>query len=444
MGSRGAFAVPELIAKKRDGLGLSDEEIRGLVSRYATGDLPDEQMAALAMAIFFRGLDDRETATWTEAMLRSGEILDFRDIGRPVVDKHSTGGVGDKVSLVLAPIAAACGLTVPMVSGRGLGHTGGTLDKLEAIPGFSADLSPARFREVLRDVGCAIIGASAAIAPADKRLYALRDVTGTVASIPLIVGSIMSKKLAEGLDALVLDVKVGRAAFMTTREAAVDLADRMIAVGERMGVRTRAVLTRMEEPLGQMVGNINEVREAIECLEGHGDPTLTELCLSQAAAMIALGHGIADTEARRRAEEALTSGAALERFARMVTAQGGDLSDLPTPTSEVVLRAGGDGYVSDIDGLGIALALVRLGAGRQRSSDTIDPLVGLRVDAPVGTSVCPGAPLATVFLGATPAPQHELDLLRSAFTLTDEAAASRPLIPLMPLILEWRSVSSRG
>ncbi len=428
-----SFPVPEIIAKKRDGHRLSDDDIRGLVSRYAAGALPEEQMAALAMAIYFRGLDDGETATWTEAMLRSGEILDFRDIGRPVVDKHSTGGVGDKVSLVLAPIAAACGLTVPMVSGRGLGHTGGTLDKLEAIPGFSADLSPTRFREVLRDVGCAIIGASATIAPADKRLYALRDVTGTVASIPLIVGSIMSKKLAEGLDALVLDVKVGRAAFMTTHAAAVDLADRMIAVGERMGVRTRAVLTRMEEPLGCMIGNVNEVREAIDCLENQGDPTLTELCISQAAAMIAMGHGIADAEARRRAEDTLTSGAALERFERMVTAQGGDLKNLPEPTGEVVLRAGVDGYVSEIDGLAIAVALVRLGAGRQRAGDTIDPLVGVRIDAAVGTSVCPGAPLATLMLGANPAPPHELDALRQAFTIADAAPETNPLI------LEWRT-----
>ncbi|HRE89405.1 MAG TPA: thymidine phosphorylase, partial [Myxococcota bacterium] len=303
--SIGPLPVPELIARKRDGFALSSSEIGALIARYAAGDLPEEQMSALAMAILFRGLSDEETAAWTEAMLRSGEILDFRDIGRPVVDKHSTGGVGDKVSLILAPLAAACGLTVPMVSGRGLGHTGGTLDKLEAIPGFSCELSPERFREVLRDVGCAIIGASPQIAPADKRLYALRDVTATVPSTPLIVGSIMSKKLAEGLDALVLDVKVGHAAFMTTIEAARELADRMIAVGERMGVRTRAVLTRMEEPLGVMIGNNNEVREAIACLTGRGDAALTELTLQQAKAMVALGLGVSEPEARARVEAAL-------------------------------------------------------------------------------------------------------------------------------------------
>jgi pyrimidine-nucleoside phosphorylase len=426
------LTVPELIGLKRDGHRLSDEAIAYLIDRYGRGELPDEQMSALAMAVYFRGLDDAETAAWTEAMLSSGEMLDFRDIGRPVVDKHSTGGVGDKVSLVLAPIAAACGLTVPMVSGRGLGHTGGTIDKLEAIPNFSADLSPGRFREVLRDVGAAIIGATKNIAPADKRLYALRDVTGTVPSIPLIVASIMSKKLAEGLDALVLDVKVGRAAFMPTLEAARELADRMIAVGLRMGVRTRAVLTRMEEPLGRMIGNACEVRESIDCLEGHGPAALTELCLAQAAEMVALGKGLDANSARGEVEHAWRSGAAREVFAKMVKAQGGDLEALPEARAEVVLRAGADGYVGAIDGLAIAQALVRLGAGRKVASDTIDPRIGLRIDAEVGQSVCPGAPLATLFLGDRDAPEHELGTLRGAFTLSDDPVAATPLI------LEWR------
>lgn len=430
--SIGPLPVPELIAKKRDGFALSTAEIAALIARYATGELPEEQMSALAMAIFFRGLSDEETAAWTEAMLRSGEILDFRDIGRPVVDKHSTGGVGDKVSLVLAPIAAACGLTVPMVSGRGLGHTGGTLDKLEAIPGFSCDLSPERFREVLKDVGCAIIGASPQIAPADKRLYALRDVTATVPSTPLIVGSIMSKKLAEGLDALILDVKVGKAAFMTTIEAARELADRMIAVGERMGVRTRAVLTRMEEPLGVMIGNNNEVREAMSCLSGRGDSALTALSLEQAAAMVALGLGVTDDEARAMTTRALESGAALERFERMVAAQGGDLAALPEPLGEVTLTADREGFVGDIDGLAIAKALVRLGAGRQRAGDAIDPLVGVRIESRVGETVAVGTPLMTVFQGARELPAHELVALSAAVSIRDEAPPSRPLV------LEWR------
>lgn len=427
--------VPELIAKKRDGHALTTAEIAALIARYATGELPEEQMSALAMAIFFRGLSDEETAAWTEAMLRSGEILDFREFGRPVVDKHSTGGVGDKVSLILAPIAAACGLTVPMVSGRGLGHTGGTLDKLEAIPGFSTDLTPAKFREVLREVGCAIIGASPQIAPADKRLYALRDVTGTVPSTPLIVGSIMSKKLAEGLDALVLDVKVGSAAFMTTIEAARELADRMIAVGERMGVRTRAILTRMEEPLGVMIGNNNEVREALACLSGRGDPALTALSLDQASAMVALGLGVSDDEARARVGRAFESGAALDRFERMVAAQGGDLTSLPEPLGEVSLRADRDGFVREIDGLAIAKTLVRLGAGRQRAGDTIDPLVGVRIDALVGQPVRAGTPIMTVFKGSRDLPEHELGVLSSAVSIGDEALAERPLG------LEWRGPS---
>ncbi len=424
--------VPELIAMKRDGHRLSNEAISFLIGRYGRGELPDEQMSALAMAIYFRGLDDEETATWTESMLRSGETLDFRDIGRPVVDKHSTGGVGDKVSLVLAPLAAACGLTVPMVSGRGLGHTGGTIDKLEAVPGFSADLSPDTFRKVLADVGTAIIGATKNIAPADKRLYALRDVTGTVPSIPMIVASIMSKKLAEGLDALVLDVKVGRAAFMPTLEAARELADRMIAVGKRMGVQTRAVLTRMEEPLGRMVGNACEIEESIACLEGHGPEALTELCLEQAAAMVELGKGISKIEARAEVDRALTSGHARDVFERMVHAQGGKLTALPKPKSEITLRAGGDGYVSAIDGLAIAQALVRLGAGRQKASDSIDPRIGLRLDAPIGHSVCPEAPLATLFLGDRAVPERELEALREAFRLTEDPPS------VSPLVLEWR------
>ncbi|TNF22943.1 MAG: thymidine phosphorylase, partial [Deltaproteobacteria bacterium] len=252
--------IVEIIAAKRDGGALSDAEIRHVIASYASGALPDEQMSALAMAIWFKGLDPRETGTWTDAMLRSGRVLDLSALPRRV-DKHSTGGVGDKVSLILAPAAAACGVTVPMVSGRGLGHTGGTIDKLEAIPGFSADLEVPRFEAVLKEHGCAIIGATRDIAPADKRLYALRDVTATVSSLPLIVSSIMSKKLAEGIEGLVLDVKVGAAAFMQTLDDARRLAEGMIAVGEHMGVKVAAFITRMDEPLGRMVGNACEVAE---------------------------------------------------------------------------------------------------------------------------------------------------------------------------------------
>jgi len=426
--ARGSLHVPSVIARKRDGLTLSDADIRELIGRYGRGELPDEQMSALAMAVYFKGLDDRETATWTEAMLRSGEVMDVRHLGRPVVDKHSTGGVGDKVSLVLAPIAAACGLTVPMVSGRGLGHTGGTIDKLEAIPGFSADLGAPDFERILGDVGCAIIGATKAIAPADKRLYALRDVTGTVASIPLIVASIMSKKLAEGLDALVLDVKVGRAAFMPTLIAARELARRMIAVGQAMGVRTSAILTRMEEPLGHMVGNACEIEESLACLEGQGPFELVELCIEQAAMMLALGHRIDLEEARADARQALDSGRAREIFERMIVAQGGRLQDLPKPRGETILRAPCDGWVAAIDGLRIAQTLVKMGAGRQVASDPIDPRVGVRIEAMRGDNVCPGAPLATVFHGERdPQPEH-LAALAAAFTLAETAPAQAPLI----------------
>ncbi len=411
--------VPSVIAKKRDGLSLDDAEIRAIIDRYGRGELPDEQMSALAMAVYFRGLDDRETATWTEAMLRSGTTMDVRKLGRPVVDKHSTGGVGDKVSLILAPIAAACGLTVPMVSGRGLGHTGGTIDKLEAIPGFSADLAPERFERVLSDVGCAIIGATRDIAPADKRLYALRDVTATVSSIPLIVASIMSKKLAEGLDALVLDVKVGRAAFMTTLADARELARRMIAVGEAMGVRTQAILTRMEEPLGAMIGNACEVVESVACLEGHGHAGLTHLVVEQAAMMVSLGHRVTLDEGRARARAALDSGRAREVFEQMVVAQGGRLVDLPQPTGETVLRADDDGYVAGIDGLAIAQTLVKMGAGRQVSSDVIDPRIGVRIEAERGANVCPGAPLATVFHGDRAPSAEHLAAIAKAFSLGD-------------------------
>ncbi|MFO0748931.1 MAG: thymidine phosphorylase [Myxococcota bacterium] len=423
---------PEVIARKRDGLALGDDDIRGIIAAYASGALAEEQMAALAMAIYFRGLDDRETATWTEAMLRSGRVLDFGHHGKPVVDKHSTGGVGDKVSLVLAPIAAAAGLLVPMVSGRGLGHTGGTIDKLESIPGFRADLDLAGFDKVLDQVGCAIIGATADIAPADKRLYALRDVTATVSSIPLIVSSIMSKKLAEGLSALFLDVKVGRAAFMPTVAAATELAQRMIAVGLRMGVRTRAMLTRMEEPLGAMVGSANEVREAVACLEGHGDRALTDLCLAQAAEM-ALGHGLALDDALVRARAELDSGRAREVFGKMVAAQGGDLDALPEPPGETVVRADRDGFVTGIDGLEVALALVGLGAGRKKAGDPIDPTVGVRVEAPRGASVCPSAPLVTVFhglgAGSGRAPDGlAIARLRAAWQLGDEPPDAAALV----------------
>jgi pyrimidine-nucleoside phosphorylase len=345
-----------------------------------------------------------------------------------VVDKHSTGGVGDKVSLILAPLAAACGLTVPMVSGRGLGHTGGTIDKLEAIPGFSADLDAAAFTRVLGDVGCAIIGATDKIAPADRRLYALRDVTGTVPSIPLIVASIMSKKLAEGLDGLVLDVKVGRAAFMTTLEDARELARRMIATGRAMGVRTAAMLTRMEEPLGLMVGNACEVEEAVDILEGRGPAELARLCLEQTALMVHLGLDIPLDDARLRVTTALDSGRGREVFGRMVHAQGGNLDALPQPREERVLRATRAGFVSDIDGYAIATTLVKMGAGRQKAGAPIDPRIGLRLVATRGDRVEVGDPLGLVLVGDRPVQDDHVEALAAAFAIADAPPAEVPSI----------------
>ncbi|PKN56332.1 MAG: thymidine phosphorylase [Deltaproteobacteria bacterium HGW-Deltaproteobacteria-14] len=420
--------IVEIIAAKRDGAPLSDAEIRHVVDSYARGALPEEQMAALAMAIWFKGLDARETGTWTDAMLRSGTVLDLSALPRRV-DKHSTGGVGDKVSLILAPAAAACGVTVPMVSGRGLGHTGGTIDKLEAIPGFSADLTVARFEAILGDVGCAIIGATADIAPADKRLYALRDVTATVSSLPLIVSSIMSKKLAEGIEGLVLDVKVGGAAFMRTLPDARALAAGMIAVGERMGVRVIAFITRMDEPLGRMVGNACEVAESVALLEGGGPPELRELIVTLTGAMVEIAHGVSAAEGRARVAASLDDGAARSRFGRMVAAQGGDLAALAPPAGETVVRAPRAGWVTAIDGMAVALTCSRLGAGRRVASDPIDPAVGVRVDAPRGTRVTADAPLCTIFHGdAGPPPPEAVASLAAAFSLGAEPEPTPPLV----------------
>lgn len=422
-------SIVELIIAKRDGHRLSEAEIRHIIHEYAHDRLPDYQMAALAMAIFLRGLDTQETRVWTEAMLRSGDVLDLSDLGGGRVDKHSTGGVGDKISLPLAPAAAACGVTVPMVSGRGLGHTGGTMDKLEAIPGYSCDQPVDRFREVLRQAGCSIIGQTADIAPADKRLYALRDVTGTVESIPLITASIMSKKLAEGIEGLVLDVKVGRGAFMKTLDQARELAESMVRIGEAMGKRVVAVLTRMEEPLGRMVGNACEVVESMDILRGEGPSDVRELVEVLGGAMVEIAHGVDTPEGRRRIAAALDDGAAMERWERMVRAQGGDLSKLPPPTGETVVRAPRAGWVTAIDGLEVGLTGVGLGAGRTRSDQAIDPVVGIRVDAPRGARVEVGQPLATILHGQSGAPAQELvDRLSRAFTVGDEEPAPVPIV----------------
>ena len=425
-------SIVELIARKRDGGTLADDEIRWIIGEFAADRLPAYQMSALAMAVFFKGLDDRETGVWTDAMLRSGLVLDLSALGPGRVDKHSTGGVGDKISLPLAPAAAAAGVIVPMVAGRGLGHTGGTIDKLEAIPGYDVALTTERFKAVLADVGCSIIGQTQEIAPADKRLYALRDVTGTVESIPLICASIMSKKLAEGIEGLVLDVKVGPGAFMKTIESARELAQRMVAVGRETGTRVVAFLTRMDEPLGRMVGNANEVLESMDTLDGHGPDDIVELVTVLGGAMVELALGVSFDEGCARVAATLADGTAKARWDRMVIAQGGDprREALPAPSGETPVMAESDGWVEAIDGREVGLVAMGLGAGRAKKEDVIDLAVGIRIDRKVGEKVTAGQPLATIQHGRRGAPDAaSIARLRAAFHLTaTDSVAKRPLI----------------
>jgi thymidine phosphorylase len=367
-----AYAAVDLIRAKRDGLALASGQIRWLVGAYLSGEVAEEQMSALLMAIYFRGLDEAELRTWTAAMVDSGERLDLSGVGRPTVDKHSTGGVGDKVSLILAPLVAACGAAVPQLSGRGLGHTGGTLDKLEAIPGWRATLPPAEMTAILGRLGCVICAAGPGLAPADRRLYALRDVTGTVESIPLIASSIMSKKIAEGTEALVLDVKVGSGAFMHELADARQLAQTMVTLGAEHGVRTSALLTRMDTPLGRAVGNAVEVEEAVATLAGQGPPDLVEVVLALAVEMLRLAGLAADPTA------ALADGSALARYRDMIAAQGGD-PDAPLPVARHTrtVPAPATGWLARLDARGVGNAAWRLGAGRARKEDPVSPSAGV-------------------------------------------------------------------
>lgn len=397
--------VVELIAAKRDGVTLAESEIRWLLAEFGRGVVADYQMAAFLMAVFFRGLDDAETVALTESMLHSGSVLDLSGVPGVKVDKHSTGGVGDKVSICLAPLVAACGVPVPMVSGRGLGHTGGTLDKLEAIFGFRTDLSVADFARIVREVGTCMIGQTKEIAPADKRIYALRDVTATVESIPLIVASILSKKLAEGIDGLVLDVKVGKGAFMKSEANARELAHKLVRVGTRAGKKVMAVLTRMDAPLGRAVGNANETREALEVLHGGGPADLVECTLVLGAEMLVLGGKARDaTEAAAKLREAIASGSAVRVMERMVAAQGGDASVVAHPAklavaSEVVeVKSTRTGFVTGIDALAIGLTGVAMGAGRTRADQKVDPAVGIELDRKPGEAVQAGDVVARLFV----------------------------------------------
>ena len=382
----------QLIRKKRDGGALDDAEIRFFIAGLTDGSIPDYQVSAMTMAVFFKGLDERELATWADAMTRSGDIIDLSTIARAKVDKHSTGGVGDKISIPLAPAVAACGVAVPMVSGRGLGHTGGTLDKLESIPGFRVDLPVDKFVELVAKLGVCLIGQTARIAPADKRLYALRDVTATVESLPLIASSIMSKKLAEGIDGLVIDCKVGKGAFMKTVDHARALCGLMKAIGERAGKRVTCVLTDMEAPIGRTIGNALEIRESIEVLRGGGPVDTREL-------VGVLGGVAKDAEGGRALiEKVLANGEALEVFRRVVEAQGGDprvcdspgaVLAKPKQRAEVALRPG---RIVAIDSEALGIAALLLGAGRRTKDDTIDPAAGLLVDAYLGEVIEHDAP----------------------------------------------------
>ncbi|OBJ79802.1 thymidine phosphorylase [Mycobacterium gordonae] len=418
-----AFDAPTVIRTKRDGGRLSDAAIDWVVAAYTDGTVAPEQMSALLMAIFLRGMDRDEIARWTAAMLASGPRMDFTDLGLRTVDKHSTGGVGDKITLPVVPVVAACGAAVPQAAGRGLGHAGGTLDKLESIPGFSANLSNQRLREQLCDVGAAIFAAGE-LAPADAKLYALRDITGTVESLPLIASSIMSKKLAEGAGALVLDVKVGSGAYLKPEARSRELAHTMVELGIAHGVPTRALLTDMQCPLGRAVGNSVEVQESLEVLAGGGPPDVVELTLRLAAEMLELA-GVDGVDPA----QTLRDGTAMDRFARLVAAQGGDLSKpLPIGGCSETVTAARDGTMGDIDAMAVGLAAWRLGAGRSRPGARVQHGAGIRIHRRPGESVSAGEALFTLYTETPERFGPALAELDGAFSVGDEAPASRPLI----------------
>jgi pyrimidine-nucleoside phosphorylase len=426
-----AFTAVELIEIKRDKGTLSSEAIDWLIGAYTEGTVTDYQMSAMAMAIFFNGLDPDELAAWTAAMLHSGEVLDCSDIPAPKVDKHSTGGVGDKISIPLAPLVAACGVAVPMMSGRGLGHTGGTLDKLETIPGFTTGLDPHRFREVLTEHGLVLAGQSETLVPADRKLYALRDATATVPSIPLISSSIMSKKLAEGLDGLLLDVKTGSGAFMQDLEKSRELARTMVGIGNRNGVKTVALITNMDQPLGREVGNANEMRESIDVLNGGGPEDVVELTMAFGEVMLELA-GLSG--GRQRLSEAISTGAALQKLVDVVAAQGGDPavihdpSLLPSAPNEGLIEADRDGFVTQCDALIVGTVATRLGAGRERKEDVVDPGVGITVLAKLGERVSKGQPLARVRFTEPARWEAQRETLAKAWVVGDVAPEVRPLV----------------
>ncbi len=432
----------DIIIKKRHGESLDEKEIRFFIEGYVKDEIPDYQVSALLMAIFFQGMSAQETAALTQAMLDSGERMDLSGIPGPFIDKHSTGGVGDKISLPLAPIVAACGVRVPMMSGRALGHTGGTLDKLESIPGYITDLEPAEFRKGLLEEGFAMTGQTAHIVPADKKLYALRDVTGTIESIPLITASILSKKVAEGAEGIVFDVKCGSGAFMKGYDDAKALAKSLVATGKKMGKKVVAVLTNMSQPLGYKVGNFLEIEEALDCLEGKGPKDVMELIYWLGAWMLVLGGKAKDvSEGKSLCEEAIESKAALNLFYRNVVRQGGNLEEMQKKRGSwrseysMEIRADKDGYIASIDALKIGLAGVYLGVGRNRTEDSVSPTAGFIFDKKSGYHVSKGERIATLF-------GKDSQSLEAAFPLALDAISIENTAPsISSLILEEITVS---
>jgi pyrimidine-nucleoside phosphorylase len=427
--------IVELIAAKRDGHSLSGDEIRRLIEDFVRGEVADYQLSAFLMASFLRGLSDDECVALTFAMLHSGKVLDLGGVPGVKVDKHSTGGVGDKVSICLAPLVAACGVPVPMVSGRGLGHTGGTLDKLEAIPGFRTDLSTEDFARIVADVGTCMIGQTKDIAPADKRIYALRDVTATVECIPLIVASILSKKLAEGIDGLVLDVKVGKGAFMKDEARARELASALVRVGTGAKKKVVAVLTRMDSPLGREIGNASETREALEVLHGKGPADLVDCTRVLAREMLLLGRVVTSAaEADAKLDRAIASGDAVRTMERMVVAQGGDAKVVANPSllalapQKVHVLADRAGFVTGIDALAVGLAGVAMGAGRTRADQAVDFGVGVTLAKKPGERAEKGEILATLHLREGQDKDALASRVSGAFTLGEEAPAVLPLV----------------
>ena len=425
----------DLIQRKRDGAELAPEEIEFLVDGYTSGEIPDYQMSAFLMAVFFSGMTDREVSRLTECMLRSGETADLSAIPGIKVDKHSTGGVGDKTSLVVAPVAAAAGVVVPMMSGRALGHTGGTLDKLESIPGFRTDLSSEEFQRQLAELGLCFIGQTDQFAPADRKLYALRDVTGTVESIPLIASSIMSKKLAEGVDALVLDVKVGSGAFMKKQVDARRLAQTMVGIARPMDKKVQALITDMSQPLGYAVGNALEVMEASQTLQNAGPADLTKLCLELASRMIFLGKQAATLEeARLTAERHLVDGSAYKRFKDVVAAQGGNPQALdnfvllPNATGAREIASPRAGYVSLIDAEDIGIAANMIGAGRDKKEDSIDPAVGIILEVKAGEKVEAGSILCRLYYTKEDRVEEAAEKVEDAFHISAQRPEERELI----------------